>query len=100
MGPGGYPLIPVLVMAFASLAACGRDDGGRDNPAQPGLAFEAVPATASLNGRFTVVVRLNDERGEVQAGDSGTIVAIHANGGGTLQGTLSRTAIAGRVTFD
>jgi hypothetical protein len=87
--------------AVAALAgvACRKGDGV-DDANQPGLAFEALPATASLNGRFEVTVRINDARGSLASGDSVTQVSIRAAGNGALHGTLVRTAIDGRIVFD
>ena len=92
--------IAKLLLVLATALACGRSKGAPDDPHKPGLAFEALPAGATLEGRFAVTVRLNDARGALALGDSSSELTIHAEGNGTLQGTLTRAAIDGRVIFD
>jgi dienelactone hydrolase len=89
-----------VLLALAVLGCTGRGGGeSSDDPHRPGLAFAKVPTAVNVNGRFEVWARINDQLGEL-TGDSETVVTIHANGGGTLHGTLSRRVVEGRVYFD
>src|SRR4051812_35626140 len=95
------PLSWTALAALATVAvAChASDPGGSENPSRPGLAFGKLPAAIQLSGRFEVWARLNDEIGNMTE-DSSTFVTIRAKGSGTLRGTLTKRAVAGRVVFD
>jgi dienelactone hydrolase len=92
------PLSWVLVATLA-LACHASDPTSIENPSRPGLAFGKLPAGIQLSGRFEVWARINDEIGYMTE-DSSTFVTIKASGGGTLRGTLTKRAVAGRVVFD
>jgi dienelactone hydrolase len=97
-----FPIAALLCLVLAPACDPPRAEAPRGGgPVETGLVFVEVPATIRLNGRFRAVVELNDPMGGLRAGENETSVTIAASGGGgTLRGTLTQTAAAGRVVFD
>lgn len=86
-------LIPVL-----ALAACSDDPAAPPGPAVR-LVFEQVPAVVVADSPFTVTVHAARADGSVDDAFTDPITISLASGSGTLNGTTTLAATAGKATF-
>src|SRR6185369_13487722 len=101
-----HTVATTLTINFASTSLTGTTSGSVVvNPAAASrLTIQTQPsATASAGTLFVQqpVIRIEDPFGNLRSSDSSTVVtASRGAGSGTLQGTTSRTALNGVVSFN
>lgn len=90
-------VIPVM---RSNLSSRGRGKGLFSAGAATKLAFTSQPANVNINVTMSaVVVAIQDANGNTVTSSSATVALALTTGGGTLAGTLSKSATNGVVTF-
>jgi hypothetical protein len=99
-----YTKAETITIGFGSASLTGATSTSVNvNPAAASkLTIQAQPSAATAGAAFAQqpVIRIEDAYGNLRSSDNSTVVTVaRSAGSGTLQGTLSATAINGVVTF-